>query len=114
MKTIAIFRYDDADPNWARELLHAFNRLTAFAEELRSTEKDKSPQLISYNRILGGEWDSDDVANLVEYASLVVLRARKKYENFEAPWKTAILESTENLERVIHDFDEWFLKAKRL
>src|SRR5437879_5650135 len=101
------YYWDSDDPiDIGKRLDEAFNRVISFCPELlvQVTKKtDRSPELIAFNRVVGGDFDIDDLLKLTDYADLVKSRIMEKYGESSGQVAESIRQAAENLVTVAHD-----------
>jgi hypothetical protein len=101
----AIF-WDDDDPfPMGKRIDEAFNRVISFCPELLSKEtrkETKPPELTSFNRVTGGDFDRDDIVRLLDYALAVHGRVVDRHVASD-PVGESVLQAVENLLTVVRD-----------
>ena len=101
MHSKIIYYWDADDPiEPGKRLDQAFNRVLSFCPELLVPPGDKdarTPESISLNRVVGGEFDMSDVTRLSAYASLVSRRIVAKWGTCGEDFAKSCLQAGENL-----------------
>jgi len=117
MKKTVIYRLDNDDRVWARDIEEAFNRVIQYCPELRArkvAKKDKSDvvpsPLVRFNRIVcNGEFDRTDVFWLNHYSHAVYDRVLESLGKGRHPIEIeeSIEQAAENLVTVTADFQSF-------
>ena len=120
MKITITYGFSQDDEPWQKRIEHAFNRLINFAPELQEDlsqpdqrKKTRTPELIAFNRIIGGEFDIEDVKTLNSYVATLFDRVQERYTAAGpelTEMKHGCVQAGVNACTIMSDFTAWFME----
>lgn len=103
---VSIF-WDDNDPfPMGKRLEEAFNRVANFCPELRPGPEDekksqRSEVRVSFNRIVGGDFDIDDITRITAYSATVFTQIAERHGKSQFPQSESIMQAAQNMVDIV-------------